>query len=260
MLCKTRQIFKLNPNNVKVEQIENQRYKKKKKTFKLKQIASSDQRNGLSIVQQDLKNQLMKEIESYGTGNASEILRNSESWQVNSGDRIKIQVDADNNVYKILFYYNNELIGTYSEEDVSSKITPYIEVNKGGISNFFFDISRLKPKSPLASTFKFQPGMLIEIEKEIDQAELATYDDIIKSYITAARVEKIDETFGLIEYKILGQNVLESIEPTSNRVHPCGFWNYVHQEIHLKKEKADDAHDYSDLICFRVFDSMLDKH
>lgn len=102
--------------------------------------------------------------------------------------------------------------------------------------------------------------MLIEIEKEIDQNELATYDNISKSYITAARVVRTDKQSGIIEYEIFGEMNSESVECTSNRLHPCGFWNFIHKEIHLKKDKSDDVDDYSDLINFRVFDSSLDKY
>lgn len=102
--------------------------------------------------------------------------------------------------------------------------------------------------------------MLIEIEKEIDQNELAVNDNISKSYITAAIVDSVDEDSGIVKYKILGDNNSESVECTSNRLHPCGFWNFIHQEVQLKKDKSDQVDDYNDLIDFRVFDSSLDKY
>ncbi|CAF0782367.1 unnamed protein product [Brachionus calyciflorus] len=97
--------------------------------------------------------------------------------------------------------------------------------------------------------------MFFEIERVIDENELNTNDNIIKSYITLAIVENVDEN-GQLKYKIPGLDDIYSIEPCSNLIHPCGFWNYFYTEI---KQKMDMS-EYNDRVEFKVFDLVHSKY
>lgn len=97
--------------------------------------------------------------------------------------------------------------------------------------------------------------MFIELELELEQDLQATYNDSIKNYITLATIESIDET-GFLNCQIPGLNETTSIEPTSNLIHPCGFWNYVHKEMIQKM----NIKEYNDIVDFKVVDPTIKKY
>jgi hypothetical protein len=85
--------------------------------------------------------------------------------------------------------------------------------------------------------------MFLEVENKLEKS-----GDFIKksaNYIAPALIENINEENGQLKIRLIETNKTYWLEPSSNLLHPCGYWSYIQKENiqnHLIEEfKIDSA-------------------
>lgn len=96
----------------------------------------------------------------------------------------------------------------------------------------------------LANDFSFKNGMLLEVEildtEFINSKDKEYFDSSLRDsnyfYLTVAIVENVNAT-GQLLIKTLDSDSTYWVDANSNRLHPCGYWNYIVDTVYSSNDE-----------------------